>query len=64
MFAHQFGVGRFDEHLEFNGALVLGEHVALDLTHLDLFVEHRAATVQRAQAISLDGQVQTRLGIG
>ncbi|MNL33443.1 hypothetical protein D3C87_1553550 [compost metagenome] len=64
MFAHQFGVSRLNEDLEFDSVLVLGQHIAFDLAHFDLFVEHRTTTVQRAQAISLDGQVQTGLGIG
>ncbi|MNO74241.1 hypothetical protein D3C76_652340 [compost metagenome] len=64
VFAHQFGVSRLDEDLELDGALVLGQHIAFDLPHFDLFVKHRTATVQRAQAVGLDSQVQTGLGIG
>ncbi|MNP05260.1 hypothetical protein D3C76_972070 [compost metagenome] len=64
VFAHQLGVGRLDEDLEFNRTLIFGKHVALDLPDLDLLVEHRAATVQRAQAIGLDRQVQAWLGVG
>ncbi|MNX96599.1 hypothetical protein D3C86_1289220 [compost metagenome] len=64
MFAHQLGVGGFDKDFEFNGALILGQQVAFDLPDPDLLVEHRAAAVQRAETISLDGQVQTGLRVG
>ena len=63
MFAHQIGVSRLNKDFDLDGALVLGEHIALDLANLDLFVEHRTATVQRAKAVSLEGQVQAGNGI-
>ena len=62
--AHQVGIGRLDEDLDLDGALVLAEAVALDLTDLDLPVEHRTALVQRAEAIGLEGDVQTGQRIG
>ncbi|MOA12832.1 hypothetical protein D3C78_1328540 [compost metagenome] len=63
MFAHQVGVGRFDEDLYLYSSLIFGQAIAFHLTDLDLLVEHRAVTVQRAQSIGLESQVQSRLTV-
>ena len=64
MFAHQAGVGRLDIDLDLDRVLISRQQVAFDLADLDLFVEHRAATVQRAEPLGLDRQVQAGLGVG
>ncbi|MCY1429397.1 hypothetical protein D9M71_453130 [compost metagenome] len=64
MFAHKGGIGRLDEHLDLDRTLVFGQAIALHPADLDLLVEHRAVAVERAQAVSLEGQVQARLAVG
>ncbi len=56
--AHQAGVGRLDEDFHLYGALVLGQAVAFHPANLNLLVEHRAVTIERAQPVGLEGQVQ------
>ncbi|SPY82662.1 Uncharacterised protein [Pseudomonas aeruginosa] len=62
--AHQVGVGRLDVHLDLDGPLVIAQLEALHLADLDLPVEHRAALLQGAQAIGLEGQVQAGQPVG
>ena len=61
--AHQAGIGRLDEDLYLDSALVLGQAVAFNPANLDLLVEHRAVTVERPKPLSLEGKVQARLGV-
>ena len=63
MFAHQIRVGRLNKDFDLDGVVVFGQYVAFDLTDLDLFVEHRAAAIQRPQSFSLECQVQAWLGV-
>ncbi len=62
--AHQVRVGRLDVHLDLDGPLVIAQLEALHLADLDLPVEHRAALLQGAQAIGLEGQVQAGQLVG
>ncbi|MNO95586.1 hypothetical protein D3C76_872310 [compost metagenome] len=50
--------------LHFDDLLVIGQLVALYLADLDLPVVHRAALLQRAQALGTQGQVQPGQAVG
>ncbi len=62
--AHQVRILRLDIELHLHRAVILGEHIVLHLPHLDLPVEHRAATIQRAEALGLECQVQADATVG
>ncbi|MNP19486.1 hypothetical protein D3C76_1120190 [compost metagenome] len=58
------GVGLVNMHLDLDGALVLPQSVALHLADLDLPVIDRAALLQGAEALGLEGEVQAGQRVG
>ncbi|MNQ88131.1 hypothetical protein D3C85_1033850 [compost metagenome] len=58
------GVGLLDVHLDLDGALILGQLIALYLADLDLPVIDRAALLQGAEALGLEGEVQAGQRVG
>ncbi|MNN73485.1 hypothetical protein D3C81_1896050 [compost metagenome] len=58
------GVRLLDVHLDLDGALILGQLIALHLADLDLPVIDRAALLQGAEAFGLEGEVQAGQRVG